>query len=412
MLKQRFGSMSKFFTRERFGRPQFLAAGLLFVFLAQCVWLTSRAARVPNADPGEDRILGGLQLWQGRVGYTSIAPLSPHETEALNISARDPNHSALNYRIAAAPFVVWPGTVSAVSPLWGWLARLPYLVFGVLLGASVWYVARRLYGNAGGFIALTLYCFAPGFIRSSAIWFAAPESGAAWGAFGAVFTAIAVAHTLYAPREVVLWNWRRIVLLALSLALAVGSQFSLVILLPIVLVLLLYLAPTRQGAAIVIWVAALVIAGVLLFASYGFHPGAFGLALRRARFLGFVGQSFSMGAAYRQFFDELGQVCPALFLGVPAALIIYIAWPRTRYFGNTAPLIIAVLLLILGLGTPHYAGLGFRLVAVPFLFLFTAGIAADLLETTYRQFVLACVWGLLGAYAIWSLMELARAAAA
>ena len=67
------------------------------------------------------------------------------------------------------------------------------------------------------------------------LWSAEPEVGAAWGAFGAIFTAIAVAHTLYAPREVILWNWRRIVLLGLSLALAVGSQFSLVIVVPVAL---------------------------------------------------------------------------------------------------------------------------------------------------------------------------------
>ncbi len=413
MLKQRFAFMSKFFTRERFGRPQFVAAGLLLLFLAQCLWLTSRAAVVPDADPDETRILGGLQLWQVRVGYTAAhRQLTAEQAGALAISEHDPHHSAIFYRIAAAPFVLWPDAISTASPLWGWLARLPFLVFGVLLGASVWYVARRLYGNAGGYVALALYCFAPGFIRSSAIWFAQPETGAVWGAFGAVFTAIAVAHTLYAPREVVLWNWRRIVLLGLSLTLAIGSQYSLVALVLIVPFFLLYLAPTRRGAGVVIWVAAIVIAVVLLFAGYGFHPGAFVDGLRHARFVGFVSQSFSMGAAYRQLFSQIGQICPALFMAVPAALVVYLAWPRTRYFGNTAPLVIAVLFLIMGLAMPHYPGLGFRLIAAPFLFLFIAGIAADLLETAQHQLVLACLWGLLGAYAIWSLMELARVSAA
>src|SRR6202043_4250725 len=126
---------------------------------------------------------------------------------------------------------------------WGWLARAPYLTFGVLLGASLWYVARRLYGNAGGYIALALYCFSPLILRSSTLYLAPPEMGAAWGTFGTIFTAIAVAHTLYAPREVVIWNWRRILLLGLSLALAIGSQFSLIILLPLALGFMLYLAP-------------------------------------------------------------------------------------------------------------------------------------------------------------------------
>src|SRR5437868_8446393 len=103
---------------------------------------------------------------------------------------------------------------------------MPYVVFGGLLGASVWYVSRRLYGNAGGYIALALYCFSPAVILASTLWFAEPNIAGTWGTFGAVFTAIAVSHTLYAPREVVLWNWRRILLLGVSLGLATGSHFA------------------------------------------------------------------------------------------------------------------------------------------------------------------------------------------
>jgi hypothetical protein len=42
--------------------------------------------------------------------------------------------------------------------------------------------------------------------------------------------------------------------------------------------------------------------------------------------------------------------------------------------------------------------------------LFVSGLVADLLETRQRSLVLACVSGLLAAYAIFSLMELARVA--
>ena len=89
------------------------------------------------------------------------------------------------------------------------VAASPYLFFGVMLGASLWYVARRLYGNAGGYVALALYCFSPAMIVNVAGTQKLGEMAAVWGAFGTIFTAIAVAHTLYAPREVVLWNWRR-----------------------------------------------------------------------------------------------------------------------------------------------------------------------------------------------------------
>src|SRR5438270_508809 len=144
------------------------------------------------------------------------------------------------------------------------LAGLLLLVF---LGECSWLVHR----SAGGYVALGLYCFSPAILRSSAVWFAEPEVGAAWGAFGTIFTAIAVAHTLYAPREVVLWNWRRIVLLGVSLALAIGSQFSLIVVIPIALSFMLYLAPGRRTAAAMILAAASALGFLFLCASYFFH---------------------------------------------------------------------------------------------------------------------------------------------
>ena len=50
-----------------------------------------------------------------------------------------------------------------------------------------------------------------------------------------------------------------------------------------------------------------------------------------------------MSAAYRELVASLGQNCPALVLALPVALITYAVWPRARYFGNSAPLLVAVL---------------------------------------------------------------------
>lgn len=326
----------------------------------------------------------------------------------------DPDHSPLWYLIAAAPLASWsqhgkPATF--VVRYWGWLARLPYLLFGLLLGASLWYVSRRLYGNQGGYIALTLYCFSPGILRGSTLWQAQPEMGAAWGTFGAIFTAIAVAHTLYAPREVVVWNWRRILLLGLSLALAIGSQFSLIIVLPLALGFMLYLAPARQKAVLAIWAAACLVAVLLLLASYDFQFGVFRQGLRHASLFGFTWRTLTMAEAYRAGLLHFQQSCAVLLIALPAALVSYVLWPRTRYFGNTAPLLVALLFLVLGFCSPHYPGLGFYLMAVPFLFVFVAGITADLLETPERKFVLACAWGLLIVIALVNLWHLAGLAA-
>src|SRR6267143_2145362 len=279
--------MGGFFTRERFGRPQVLAGLLLLVFLGQCAWLVNRSASL--SPPEESRISEGLRRWNERHNPHMSLPSQENDKarEAAETGVYDPNHSSLWYLIASAPLLLWPEEMRLHSNhSLVWLARAPYLLFGILLGASLWYVSRRLYGNAGGYVALGLYCFSPAIIRSSAVWFAEPEVGTAWGTFGTIFTAIAVAHTLYAPREVILWNWRRILLLGLSLALAVGSQFSLIIVLPAALGFMLYLAPTRRMAALVIWTVACGIALLFGYASYFFHARSLWQGIRHASFLG------------------------------------------------------------------------------------------------------------------------------
>jgi hypothetical protein len=152
------------------------------------------------------------------------------------------------------------------------------------------------------------------------------------------------------------------------------------------------------------------IALLLGYASYFFHVHAFWQGILHASFLGVSWKAYTMPQAYHQVLVQLGQSSPALVLALPFALVTYFAWSRARYFGNTAPLLVAASSLGLAVGTPHYPGLGFQFIAVPFLFVFVAGIAADLLETRRRQVVLAAVWGLLVANAAWSLWELARVA--
>jgi hypothetical protein len=415
--------MGRFFTSERFGRPQVLASCLLLAFLAQCLWLVEKGVRHETVNPAEIyRLERGSALWKSlgagssgdahrapALGQDSADEMDPALRLVFGDGAYDAHHSPLWYLIAAAPLwlrpvALQPENIRALH----WSAAVPYLGFGLLLGASLWYVARRLFGNAGGYIALALYCFSPGIVRSCALWFAEPEVGAAWGAFGAIFTAIAVAHTLYAPREVVLWNWRRIMLLGLSLALAVGSQSSLIVVVPAALAFMLYLAPTRRLAALAIWTVACGIALLLGYGSYFFRVRAFWQGIMHASFLGISWKSYTMPQAYHQVLAQLGQSTPALVLALPVALVTYFSWPRTRYFGNTAPLLVAALSLALAVGTPHYPGLGFQFISVPFLFVFVAGIAADLLETRHHQVVLAAVWGLLVANAAWNLWELAR----
>jgi hypothetical protein len=406
--------VSGYFTRERFGRPQFLAGLLLLAFLAEAAWLVRSDLR-PRVGPQiseQYRIEGGWRQWHGE-GIAGAPYPNPKGAAIAQISEEDgydTEHSPLLSVISVAPLLPLPERfwTTELSNYWGWLPRLPFLACGLCLGASLWYVARRLCGNHGGFVALALYCFSPAMIQASAVWHTEPEIVAAWGAFGAIFTAIAVAHTLYAPREVVLWNWRRIVLLGVSLAIATGAQFSMIVVVPLALAFLLYVAPVRRQAGLVIWLAACAVGFVLLFAAYFFHPQAFAESMRRAAFWGATWRAFAIPGVYRYLAERIVFACPALVVAMPVALATYAAWRRTRYFGNTAPLSVAVLFLVLGMAHPHVAGAGFLLASVPFLFLFVAGVLADLMETSYRPVVTAGIIGLLAANTVWSLIALGR----
>jgi hypothetical protein len=371
---------------------------------------------LPSSDQAL-RIYQGLEQWKS--GAIAGTPESLRSEAATGVPSAgrsghlrvrdgyDQDRSPLYYLVAAAPLLLRPDSwlPESFRPL---LAATPYLFFGVMLGASLWYVVRRLYGNSGGYIALALYCFSPAMIVNVAGAQSVGEMGGVWGAFGIVFTAIAVAHTLYAPREVVLWNWRRILLLGLSLALATGNQFSLGVLALVILPLMFWVAPVRPRAVLAIWTTAMAVAAVLLFAAYFFEPALFGQGMLHARWIDFEPAAFGISVSYGNVLQTIFASSPPLMIAMPVALIAYLGWKRTRYFGNTAPLLIAVLFLILALGSPNFPGQGFHLTMLVFLFVFVAGVFSDLLETQQSLLVTAGLCGLLGASAIWNLLQLWR----
>jgi hypothetical protein len=402
--------MARYFTRERFGRRQFFAGLLLLVFLGQAAWLVHAEFRAGEELDGAEaaRNGDGWRQWHGQgIAGAPYPDGRGSRMGGVSEDGFDIEHSPLIPLVTAAPALVWPRVLGS-SSVSRWLSRVPFLAVGVLLGASLWYVARRLCGNTGGFIALTLYCFSPAMIQASAVWHTEPEILAAWGSFGTIFTAIAVAHTLYAPREVVLWNWRRIVLLGVSLAIAVGAQFSMIVLAPMALGFLLYVAPVRRKAGVVIWIAGSAVGFALLFAAYFFQVHAFVAGMRHAAFWGATWRAFGLPGVYKQVGMNLGRACPALALMLPVTVAIYAAWRRTRYFGNTAPLLVGTAFLVLGMAHPHQGGAGFLLAAIPFLFIFVSGVLADLMETRWRALVSAGILGMLGAYVVWCVVNLAR----
>src|SRR5207237_2843704 len=146
------------------------------------------------------------------------------------------------------------------TQFWEWIYRLPMIIFGLWLGGALWWVSRRLYNNAGGYVALALYCSSPVIVKASSNVNA--DILAAWGLFGVVYTAIGVAHTLYAPPR----QWRpRVVLLGVALGLTAGAHIAAAILgLILAAFFLLYLAPGRRVATIAILLISSTIGALIL----------------------------------------------------------------------------------------------------------------------------------------------------
>ena len=119
-----------------------------------------------------------------------------------------------------------------------WLVRLPFVIFGVWLGAAVWWVARRLFDDAGGYVALGLYCSSPAMVMISSN--IGPEIILAWSGFGLIYTAIGVAHTLLAPPK----KWTaRILLLGLAIGFSLSAQLWSFTVVLLALAFMIYLAP-------------------------------------------------------------------------------------------------------------------------------------------------------------------------
>ena len=372
-------------------KAQKIAAVLLAVFLFQCLWLVSH---LPLSMAETRSALAGKSLWSSRQLANGTSPLIPGD-------------SILELRCAGLlPFLElhWPGSSNSFSiyaPPNRWLIRLPFVVFGVWLGAALWWVARRIFGNEGGYVALGLYCFSPAMLLASAT----VGSGilAAWGLFGLIYTAIGVAHTLYAPPR----KWRpRIVLLGLAIGLTAAASLPAAFVgLAFAAAFMLYLAPGRRAISIAILALSSLIGLFVLLLCFGFDlrdlsaaallPNAEYFRLTSSRLMSFVAVP--------------GGVLE--ILAFASCLGVFILWRRARYFGNSSALIPAVLL---PWWPGQFAPNASIIWVLPFALVFVGGIYADLLETHFsrghfRRHVMATAVVLIGASAIFGVMLVVRA---
>jgi len=352
------------------GRPQIFAGLMLLGFLAQCLWV----AKSRKISPLEYQYMFGGLAQQQQAPAVSLE--SPFTTFVAGLPIR-----AVNLARKAAP----AGADAYFAVPHPWILRLPFVIFGCWLGGALWWVARRLFDNEGGYVALAMYCTSPALIKISSN--IGPEIILAWSILGLIYTAIGVAHTLYAPPG----KWApRIVILGLSIGFALATAWWSFTLVLLAFAYMLYLAPGCRRKVVLVLVSACVL-GCLVWLAIGWMTGSLGVGVTE------LWLERASGQALRQLAFALsartdGYVLVFLFI---AALTAYGSWQRARYFGNTAPLATAFVCVVV-FGLVPVIHLWDAALALSFIFIFIGGVAADLLETAFRrQFVLVIVAGLL-----------------
>jgi hypothetical protein len=397
--------------RIRIGRPQRLAAVLLLVFFAECLWVVGhqdlsttdyRFARCgremwerPSALAGYFTTCGNLN-GDGTFAYR-VAGL-PLTLQRLALLAVDHFRAPANrlYPGGSLNGSTWEARHQLTSVIY--LVHLPFVLFAVWLGGGVWWVSRRLFGNEGGFLALGLYCFCPTVIRMAVT----PNNDvlAMWGLYGLVYAAMGVAHAMQGPRR----KWRpRIALLTIALGLTAAAHTLAAILGFIAaLAFMLYLAERRRSYVMQILIFSAIGALFILFAFYGFHLAPFSYV-----FTGGAARFWFSFTQLRSFLFERGFAdtlvnFPILIAGA-VALLLYLGVRRSRYFGNTAPLL--MLLALAPLITTQTVAAPW-LWALPFLFTFIGGVFADALESRYRKLFLVLTATVLAAQAMECLASL------
>lgn len=371
----------------RLGRPQRLAALLLLVFLGECLWVVNRQ----QLSPTDYRFaLCGREMWE------RPSPLAGYFTTCGNLNG----DGTFAYRLAGLPLTVqrlvllgtdWfrkpADRLYAGGSLNGstWEARhelssvkyllhLPFVFFAAWLGAGLWWVSRRLFGNEGAFLSLGLYCVSPDVVHFAVV----PNNDvlAMWGLYGLVYTAIGVAHAMQGPRR----KWRpRIFLLTSALGLTAAAHLLAAIVgFTVALVLMMYLAERRRSYVMQILVFSAVGALAIVFAAYAFRLAPFSNV--------FTGGGARFWFTLENLKSFVTRIWNApLLVATAVSLLLYVGVRRCRYFGNTTPLIMVILLfplITLQLISQPWVW------SLPFLFTFVGGVFADAFETRWRRMFL------------------------
>jgi hypothetical protein len=369
------------------GRPQRVAAALLLMLLAECLW-TIHHQPLDSDDYRYARC--GREMWE------SPSVLQGYFTTCGNLNG----DGTFAYRLAGFPLTAQRLVLLAADHLrkpenrlysggslngttWEarhelgfvkYLLRIPFCLFAIWLGGGLWWVSRRLFGAEGGALALGLYVFCPAIVHYAT--HPNNEILAMWGLYGLVYTAMGVAHALQGPRS----KWKpRIALLTVALGLTASAHLLAAMVGFLAgAIFLYYLAERRRSYVAQIMIFAALGAMAIVFAMFSFRLTAFLYV-----FTGGSCRLWFTTEAARAFTHSLGEA--GILVALAVSLVLYAVHRRSRYFGNTAPL-----LMVLAL-TPLYTTQVFSapwIWALPFLFTFIGGVFADALETRQRRLYL------------------------
>lgn len=262
-----------------------------------------------------------------------------------------------------------------------YLIRLPFVLFALWLGGGLWWVSRRLFGNEGGAFALALYVLCPAVVRYAV--HPNNEILALWGLYGLVYTAIGVAHALQGPRE----KWKpRIALLTVALGLTAAAHLLAAMVGFVAgIAFFFYLAERRRSYVSQIMIYAALGAMVILFAFFSFKPSAFVYV-----FTGGSARFWFSTQAVQSFWRSPANA--GILVAAAVALVVYVTSRKSRYFGNTAPLLMVLGLVFLYTTQVISAPWVW---ALPFLFTFIGGVFADIFESRQRRIFLLLAGGVL-----------------
>jgi hypothetical protein len=255
-----------------------------------------------------------------------------------------------------------------------YLLRIPFALFALWLGGGLWWVSRRLFGSEGAAFALAMYCFCPAIVKYAT--HPNNEILAMWGLYGLVYAAMGVAHALQGPRS----KWKpRIILLTVALGLtATAHLLAAMVGFVAGAVFFFYLAERRRAYVAQIMIYAAMGALVIVFAGFSFKLSAFLYV-----FSGGSGRFWFSLDAVRRFATTPANA--GILVATLVSTVIYFISKRSRYFGNTAPLL--MLLTLFPLYTTQVISAPW-VWALPFLFTFVGGVFSDALESKDRKMYL------------------------